>query len=161
VRDDATFFLMWKFYQTYLDDDGQVRQTPASALRTASLWLRDVTIADLAGLFEPVRDDAGAPVPRTIDRNRPRQPYAAALSTSAGGAASLAAPDTLRGPSPATDTGRVTQAAAGTDRFSPAQRSAIDANPAAYILPGDGLDDAAYTPFSNPAFWAAFSITGA
>jgi len=42
VRDDATFFLMWRFHQGFLDNAGHVRLSPAVWVKTATLWLREV-----------------------------------------------------------------------------------------------------------------------
>lgn len=133
VRDDAAFFLTDRFYQIYLDEQGRARQSPAEALQSASLWLRDVTCGDLAASFEVARDGMGVPIEGTIDRSKACSPIH---------------PRSL--------------GQAMTTHFTPAEIDAIRANPAAYILPipPDGTDPAAFQPFAHPAFWAAFSITG-
>ncbi|MES2442110.1 MAG: CHAT domain-containing protein [Pseudomonadota bacterium] len=141
VRSDATFFLMWKFYDTYLDDAGHAHTTPARALQSASLWLRNLTVAELAGAFEPFRDDEGVPVPGAIDRSRPTRTRYRAHPAATDAAVNYSQSD----PPPV---------------LTIAQRRAILAHPAAYMLPRDASDEVGHKPFANPVFWAAFSITG-
>lgn len=133
VRDDAAFFLTARFYHNYLDEQGRVQQSPAKALRNASLWLRDVTCGDLAALFEPALDKMGEPIKGTIDRSK---------------ACAVVKPRPL-------------DQATNPD-FTPAHIEAIRENPGAYILPvpEDDSDPTTFRPFAHPAFWAAFSITG-
>lgn len=57
VNDLSTALLMIKFYENHLKG----RQPPAHALRKAQLWLRDVTTAELAELFDDYRQSSTSP----------------------------------------------------------------------------------------------------
>ena len=159
VRDDATFFLMWKFYQAYLDGEGRVARNPAEALRRASLWLRSVTHGDLEALFEPMRDGDGCAIPRTIDRNRPRgislddsRDDEEAVTDPAPASApvlSFAAWQKFR---------RVEDVAPASTAFDGHASAAKTSS--AYFLAGDEAEWALSRPFADPVHWAAFSITG-
>ena len=158
VRDDAAFFLMWRFYREYLDETGRERQSPAAALKAASLWLRDVTLGELATLFEPAQD-ADGPVPFTIDRSKPRQtpepevdraPPATALPLEAN----LRAAPSRHKPADEAPKGPVNDAL-----YTRIQKT-LDTNPAAYPLSATGPNPANHKPFNAPTYWAAFSTTG-
>ena len=58
VNDLSTALLMVKFYEYHLRGDARTGEgplPPASALRKAQLWLRDVTNAELSELFDMYR----------------------------------------------------------------------------------------------------------
>jgi CHAT domain-containing protein len=58
VNDLSTALLMIKFYEYHLHGDaktGENPMPPASALRKAQLWLRDVTNTELSELFDMYR----------------------------------------------------------------------------------------------------------
>jgi len=61
VNDLSTALLMIKFYEHHLRGDAKTGEgpvPPASALRKAQLWLRDVTNAELSELFDFYRQTA-------------------------------------------------------------------------------------------------------
>jgi CHAT domain-containing protein len=158
VRDDATFFLMWRFYREYLDSAGRPRRSPADALRASSLWLRDVTLGDLAELFEPARDAEGD-IPHMIDRSRPRRMAVPANTNELPTVAPVQA--AMRGPKAAP------RNRSGSHRKGPIDallyrriETVLKSNPAAYPLAADVSNPRAHRPFADPTFWAAFSITG-
>lgn len=157
VRDDATFFLMWKFYDQYLDANGNVTRSPAEALRLASLWLRSVTCQDLQALFEPMRDSDGSSIPRTIDRDRPR------------GSPADAAREPDKGKLPPASASVISFAAwrkfRRVEDLEPALAASIGPSVAAitsgaYYLGDDMEGWELRRPFADPVHWAAFSITG-
>lgn len=158
VHDDATFFLMWKFYCEYLDEKGRVVRGPAEALRSANLWLRSVTCQDLEALFEPVLASDGSVIPRMIDRNRPRRGAADKALEGADTARTTSKPARVISFDAWRRFRRAEEArpeVAATDR-----QSVLATMPSAYFLGGDDEDWALSQPFADPAHWAAFSITG-
>lgn len=155
VRDDAAFFLMWRFYEEYFDGAGAVRRDPAGALRDASLWLRSVTFGELGLLFEPARDPDGNPIPRTIDRQRPRDLIRlVAADANEARAASISVPGhSTRILHRRVEDADETSATAG-------ERTTFADNSAAYGIGMDIPDWEQVRPFADPIHWAAFSITG-
>ena len=52
VFDDASYLLSTRFYEELLNERGGERQSPASALRAAQRWLRQVTYGELRAKYE-------------------------------------------------------------------------------------------------------------
>jgi CHAT domain-containing protein/tetratricopeptide (TPR) repeat protein len=145
VRDDATFFLMWKFYGLYLDASGRAVRAPAEALREASLWLRSVTCSELEALFEPMREEDGMPILRTVNPYRPR----------------VAALDAKLEPTGA-DTSRTSHGVEPIE-LAPADTYRAGSTPTisrVFYLGDAGEGWELRRPFADPVHWAAFSATG-
>ena len=167
VRDDATFLFAWRFYEV-LDlapgPVGEPRFGPAAAAREAARWLRELTVGELASIFETVPQPAGADVPAGclwIDLAKPKaqaQAKAQDPSPARAGPPPEAA-DIAAGPFTKNPLGRRDKSA---DRASDLDPVLGLAGTAVVIQPAPAARpiNPAAKPYESPVHWAAFAVTG-
>ena len=134
VFDDTSYLLSTRFYDELLDDRGNERQSPATALRAAQHWLRHVTYGELRAKYE--LDESGCYVLLGLPRGEK-----AAESPRAAGVAAAAVRLFRLG-------------AAGVGGSRKVEKD----SPPPIPLPL-GADHE--RPFASPQEWSAFTATGA